>query len=178
MDHLVENGSHDLTLRGVGAAVGTSHRMLIYHFENLNGLLAAVVQQVEARQRGALADLAVDPQLSLVELAQGLWRRLRARELRPVERLFFEVYGRALLRDGPELAEALVLPWLSAVEDLLVARGLDSPTAKALARLGTAVARGLLLDLLATGDEAGADAAMNLYLQYLGTLEERLQPRA
>jgi len=31
---------------------------------------------------------------------------------------------------------------------------------RALARLGVAVTRGLLLDLLATGDRAGVDAAM------------------
>jgi hypothetical protein len=33
------------------------------------------------------------------------------------------------------------------------------------ARLGTAVVRGLLLDLLITGDRAGVDAAMDAYIQ-------------
>jgi hypothetical protein len=36
--------------------------------------------------------------------------------------------------------------------------------ARARARLGVAVTRGLLLDLLATGDRAGVDAAMDEFI--------------
>lgn len=178
VDHLSTDGSSDLTLRGLGQAVGTSHRMLIYHFGGLDGLVAAAVQEVEARQRAALEDLALDPRLTLVELTERLWRRLRADELRSMERLFFQLYGRSLVRHAPELADSLVLPWLDMVEKLLVARHVDPATARAHARLGTAVARGLLLDLLATGDEAGADAAMDLYLGHVRALEQSLLPGA
>lgn len=171
VDHLVEGGSSDLTLRGIGGAVGTSHRMLIYHFGGLVGLLTAVVHEVEARQRRALSGLAEDPALSLAELADRFWRQLREPRLRALERLFFELYGRLLHGSDPGAAQALVAPWLGEVEDLLVERGLPAETARALARLGTAVTRGLLLDLLATGDEEGADAAMALYLQYLRSLD-------
>jgi hypothetical protein len=38
--------------------------------------------------------------------------------------------------------------------------------ARALARLGVATTRGLLLDLLATGDRAGVDAAMRMFLDW------------
>lgn len=170
VDHLSEHGSHDLTLRSVAAAVGTSHRMLIYHFGSLDGVMAAVVTEVEHRQRQALGDLAGDPDLGLAELARAFWRRLRAPDLRPLERLFFEVYGRALLTQGEATSASLVLPWLADVEDLLVARGLDRESARVHTRLGLAVTRGLLLDLLATGDDRGVDAAFDLYLQQLEAL--------
>lgn len=170
VEHLGDAGSHDLTLRGVAAGVGTSHRMLIYHFRSLDGLVAAVVAEVERRQREALADLA-DSDVGLRGLAEQLWLRLRDEQLRPLERLFFQLYARALVDDREGAAQALVLPWLQPIEDLLHARGLDRPTARALARLGLAVTRGLLLDLLATGDDAGADAAMALYLQQLDAVE-------
>ena len=42
--------------------------------------------------------------------------------------------------------------------------GMTAKDARASARLGLAVARGLLLDLLATGDRAGTDAAMKHFL--------------
>jgi AraC-like DNA-binding protein len=61
VDHLAEAGAHDLTLRGLAAAVGTSHRMLIHHFGTIDGLVTAVVTEVEERQRTALADLAPTP---------------------------------------------------------------------------------------------------------------------
>lgn len=40
------------------AAVGSSHRMLIYHFGSREGLVAAVVQWREADQRALLGSLA------------------------------------------------------------------------------------------------------------------------
>jgi hypothetical protein len=41
--------------------------------------------------------------------------------------------------------------------------------ARAGARLGVAVTRGLLLDLLATGDRAAVDAAMEAYIEQFAT---------
>jgi hypothetical protein len=46
----------------------------------------------------------------------------------------------------------------------LLAAGLTEAEARAETRLGIAVIRGLLLDVLATGDVAGADAAHEAYL--------------
>ena len=58
VDHFVTDGLGDLSLRKIAAAVGTSHRMLLYHFGSKNGLLLEVVRAVEARARGQLAQLA------------------------------------------------------------------------------------------------------------------------
>jgi hypothetical protein len=50
---------------------------------------------------------------------------------------------------------------------VLTARGLPADQARATARLGLATVRGLLLDLLATGDRAGVDAALELFIRRL-----------
>jgi hypothetical protein len=47
---------------------------------------------------------------------------------------------------------------------MMVAMGFASEDARALARLGVAVTRGLLLDLLATGDRAAVDAAIEQWI--------------
>src|SRR6202008_3712914 len=60
MDHVVEHGVGDLSLRGLAAALGTSHRMLSYHFGSREGLLIEVIRTVEAQQRAALATLLLD----------------------------------------------------------------------------------------------------------------------
>lgn len=46
-----------------------------------------------------------------------------------------------------------------------VATGADPPVARNRARLGLATVRGLLLDLLATGDREGVNAAMEDFLR-------------
>jgi AcrR family transcriptional regulator len=167
--HLAEHGLGGATLRSIASAIGTSHRMLIYHFGSRDGLLLAVVRSVEEEQRAAMAELAADGSASVAELARRMWERVADPRLHPHERLFFELYGRALQGDpGAEPMLTWVVPaWLDQLAALLVARGLPAREAAATARLGLATVRGLLLDLLATGDRAGADAAMELFIRRL-----------
>lgn len=170
IEHLADNGSQDLTLRGIAAAVGTSHRMLIYHFSDLTGLLTAVVDRIEADQRHTLGRFADLSDGDLATLTREVWGSLRNERLQPFERLFFEMYGRTVAREGTNAGTRLVQPWLDAAEAVLLTRGVDGPRAAPLARLGLAVTRGLLLDLIATGDGDGVDAAMDLFVRQLETM--------
>jgi AcrR family transcriptional regulator len=167
--HLAERGLGGATLRSIASAIGTSHRMLIYHFGSRDGLMLAIVRSVEEEQRAAMAELAVDAGASVADLARRMWERVADPRLHPHERLFFELYGRALQGD-PGVAPMLtwVVPaWVEQLTALLVDRGLPADRACATARLGIATVRGLLLDLLATGDRAGADEAVELFIRRL-----------
>jgi AcrR family transcriptional regulator len=169
IDELASNGIGEVSLRGLAAAVGTSHRMLIYHFGSKEGLLVEVVRTVEERQRAALADLADldgDPRLSPADGFRRFWRRLTDPALWPAERLFFELYGQALQgRPGTTpFLDGIVDNWLDPLTSLAVRYGVPPDQARTHARLGLAVARGLLLDLLATGNRAEVDAAMERFL--------------
>src|SRR5262245_45223672 len=97
IDYVAEHGVGDLTLRGLAAAIGTSHRMLIYHFGSKEGLLIAVVRAVEDEQRRALAALELDPSLSPADGMRRMWKHLADPALWATERLFFETYGHALM---------------------------------------------------------------------------------
>jgi AcrR family transcriptional regulator len=163
--HLAQRGLGGATLRSIASAIGTSHRMLIYHFGSRDGLLLAIARRVEEEQRAAMAELAAADG-SVADLARRMWERVADPRLHPHERLFFELYGRALQGD-PGAAPMLtwVVPvWLDRLTTLLVERGLPADRARATARLGLATVRGLLLDLLATDDRAGADAAVDLFI--------------
>jgi AcrR family transcriptional regulator len=164
LDALVEEfaagGVGDRSLRDVAAAVGTSHRMLLHHFGSRDDLLVAVVEEVERRQMRMLTEIPSDPAAGFA----AMWADLRRPELRRLERLFFECYARAA---QGEKAFARMLPgavngWLSAV-----AAAADGPTEPALARLGLAIGRGLLLDLVATNDDDGVDAAAQAFVDLL-----------
>jgi AcrR family transcriptional regulator len=156
LDALVEEfaarGVGDRSLRDVAAAVNTSHRMLLHHFGSRDALLVAVVEEVERRQMRLLRELPTNP----AESFTAMWAELSRPELRQLERLFFECYARAAQGENPfaRMAPGAVDGWLAEVAAL--AGPVFDP---AMTRLGLAVVRGLLLDLVATNDTAGVDAA-------------------
>src|ERR1700733_10478443 len=164
LDKLVEEfargGIGDRSLRDVAAAVGTSHRMLLYHFGSREELLIAIVEEAELRQMALVPEIPMDP----AEGFAAMWADLRRPELRHLERLFFECYSRAAQGEEPftRIVPGAVDGWLREVE---AAAGVpyDGP----MARLGLAVTRGLLLDLVATNDDAGVDAAANAFVSLL-----------
>jgi AcrR family transcriptional regulator len=169
MDHVAQHGLGDLSLRGLAAALGTSHRMLIYHFGSREGLLIEVIRTVEAQQRAALAEMLLDQDAPPAETIRRMWRRLADPALWPNERLFFEVYAQAL-QGSPHarpLLDGIVEQWVEPLTRIAVAQGRPEAEARAEARLGVAVTRGLLLDLLATGDRDAVDAAMERYIAAL-----------
>jgi AcrR family transcriptional regulator len=145
------NGIGDRSLRDIAAAVGTSHRMLLHHFGSRNELLLAIVDEVERRQRALLHELPTEPAAAVA----AMWADLRRPELRPFERLFFECYARGVQGEQPfaRMLPGAVDAWLSE----------DETTDPALVRLGLAVMRGLLLDLVATDDRRGVDAAAQAF---------------
>ena len=160
------NGLTDLSLRRLAEELGTSHRMLIHHFGSKQGLWVAIIREVEQRQLAAVEDLVPDPSLSFTDAMRAWWRHISDPSLWPNERLFFEVYGQALQGQSPavELLDGIVDSWLEPAAEMAVAMGVPRDTAVANARVGIAVTRGLLLDLLATGDRDGVDAAMEHWI--------------
>ena len=167
IDYVAQRGLGDLSLRQLAAAIGTSHRMLIYHFGSKESLLVEVVRAVEQQQRDALAELDVDADLTDAELMRKMWKRVADPKLWAHERLFFEMYGQALQGRGHsgELLEDIVDSWVEpAAAALRRTRGMTPAAARAEARLRLAVVRGLLLDLLATGDRTGVDRAVELFI--------------
>ena len=74
MDHVATHGLADASLREIADAVGTSHRMLIYHFGGRDGLVAAIVEAMEAQQRALLVTLR-DGAASPAEVVRAQWKQ-------------------------------------------------------------------------------------------------------
>jgi AcrR family transcriptional regulator len=146
-------GIGDRSLREIAEAIGTSHRMLLHHFGSRRELLLAIVEEVERRQMAVLRDLPAEPAQGI----EAMWADVRRPELRPFERLFFECYARGAQGEQPyaRLVPAAVDAWLADV---------GAVSDPALRRLGLAVIRGLLLDLVATDDDAAVDAAAQTFI--------------
>jgi AcrR family transcriptional regulator len=176
IDYVVAHGITDLSLRRLAAELGTSHRMLIHHFGSREGLWVAIVREVERRQLTLMPELVPDPSLSFADAMRVWWRHISDPSLWPNERLFFEVYGQALQgRPGTTaLLDGIVDSWLGPITEIGMAMGLSRDVAEASGRLGIAVTRGLLLDLLATGDREGVDAALEQWIAVNEAFLERL----
>ncbi len=160
IDAYADGGIGGRSLREVAEVVGTSHRMLLHYFGSRDELLLAIVEEVERRQTAQIADLPHEPAAAI----EATWADLRRPELRPFERLFFECYARAAQGEEPfaRMIPAAVDGWLDSVAER--SEGRVDP---ALVRLSLAVTRGLLLDLVATGDEKGVDAAAAMFASML-----------
>lgn len=169
--HFAEHGVANQSLRAVAAAIGTSHRMLIYHFGSREGLLAEVVMEVERQQREVFTELfASQTADSPHDLVMRYWELsvVRTRQLGP---LLLELSGHAM--QGQPWAQALkaslVEPWLEPLTKILEAAGHDEERARVLARLGLAATRGLLFfDLLSTGDERAVEQSLEAFLDLVG----------
>lgn len=161
VDDVAANGLGDRSLRDLAAAIGTSHRLLLYHFGSRPGLVAAVVESVEASQQlvlAALAETTDDP----ADLVRVLWGRVSAPEMLPFVRLFFETVG---TRSGNAAAVAAPAtePWLAVSEQITARFGLAYDPVEI--RLGVAVTRGLLVDVVTTGDIDAATASLERFLE-------------
>jgi AcrR family transcriptional regulator len=164
--YVSEHGLADLSLRRLAAELGTSHRMLSHHFGSKEGMWRAIVKEVERRQLTAFADVELDPSMTFGDIQRTWWHHISDPTLWPSERLFFEVYAQAL-QDRAETDGFLVdavSSWIGPAVELAEAIGIPPEAAAANARLGIAVSRGLLLDLLATQDRAAVDTAMEHWI--------------
>lgn len=153
----------DLSLRDLAESVGTSHRMLHYHFGGRDGLVAAIVETMEADQRellGEMATTATGPD----DVIRTQWQALTQPEVLPFVALFFEVLALAAHhRPGTEgFLGGLTTPWLDAGRAAATRLGIETDDDEL--RLGVAVMRGLLIDVLASGEVEPATRALERFL--------------
>lgn len=134
--------------------------MLLHHFGSRDELLLTIVDEVERRQMSALPEADTEP----AEAMAAMWDDVRRPDLRPFERLFFECYARGAHGEQPfaRMVPGAVDSWLTEV-DTRTGGAAD----RAFTRLGLAVIRGLLLDLVATDDDEGVDAAAQVFVELL-----------
>ena len=96
--------------------------------------------------------------------------------LAPAERVFFEIYAQALYGRPWTAAfrDTVIAAWTRPIEEGLVKHGFSEAEARRRARLGLAATRGLLMDLLITGDRELLDEAADLFAHLITMAAPRL----
>lgn len=174
MFYVAMHGVGDLSLRELATALGTSSRMLVFHFGSKEVLLAEIVRTVEQQQREFLQQVTAEGEGAPADWLRALWHHLIDPALAPYERLFFELYGQALQGrpHATALLDGIVESWLDPLSAIFQQAGVPEERSRQDARLAVAVARGLLLDLLSTGDKAAVTSAFD---RFVSTYESRVE---
>ena len=163
IEHVAGHGMSDTSLRDLATATDTSHRMLNYHFGGRAGLVAAIVERTENAQRDQLRSIA-DSATSPTDIVTTQWETLTDPKLAPLIRMFFELFALAIHdRPGTEgFLDAMTAPWLDVASEVAERVGIDADRDEL--RLGVAVSRGLLMEVLASGDPEPATRSLHRFL--------------
>ena len=126
-----------------------------------------MVEAVEASERARAADQPPSGSSDFAEAFRAQWQHFSRSEYAGRERLFFECYARGLTGEEPfaRMHPTSITDWVTSNGTLLRAAGMPAARARATSRLYVAVIRGLLLDLLATGDRKGVTDALEVFLE-------------
>jgi len=163
VDHVLESGISQLTLRGLATAVGSNNRMLLYYFGSREELVVAALHGAERRFPGivGVVDHLAGPDLPLDQRLLAVWRTVSDPVNRPFNRLFFEVFGLASF--DPERYATLLgdigTEWVAQVAAAYRAEGVDGVRAESLAHETVALWRGLQATLLSAGAGPGVERA-------------------
>ncbi|ADD42114.1 TetR/AcrR family transcriptional regulator [Stackebrandtia nassauensis] len=162
VEYASEHGITETSLRPLAAAIGSSPRVLLYLFGSKQELFVEIFTICRERQFNLLLG-ALEATDDTAEALWHLWKSwLADPKRRALMRLFFDNYVHSMYGHEPyrEFGPKSVDQWLEALEPMAP----DGPPARRSATLTLAVLRGLLLDILATGDTERVDDALRSFL--------------
>jgi AcrR family transcriptional regulator len=171
VEYTIEHGFTDLTWRPLAAALGVSPTTLVHRFGTKEQMLEAVLGRLRERIFAATSEHTGE-RAGLASAARTVWQRTSDPRRSAEFRLFFAVYGQAL--QAPQQFDGflshVVADWMSALRD--AQPDVDPATATRNATLVIATIRGLLLDLLATGDRERVQDTAERFLASLEALQQ------
>lgn len=165
-------GLAGFSLDTLAPQLGTSSRMLVYYFGSKDELLGRIVYAVRNDTVDAFAN---QPATSITEAIDQWWNYYRA-NLADMQ-FFFHLASRSFEEHDKfeEFSSTAVGLWTSYFHQSLRGVTKTDAEAQAIARLALATVRGLMVDLLITGDTTRVEDALT---EFKSLLRERLaKPR-
>ena len=156
-DDLAVNGLVDFSLRRAARAAGTTHKVLLYHFDGADDLLAQAIFQLRERRMGnALAAIAAGPDgQSLAQRVRAIWPALLGEESRVLDQAIgLTMYDPARYGRLGRGASQQYLPTLLSI----LPPQWPGPRKLEVAEMILATLRGFLIDWLTSGNATGAEA--------------------
>lgn len=144
---MLEHGLIGLTLRPLAAAIGTSDRMLIYHFGSRDALIAEVVAHIGDVGTSALASTPAAP--SVRSAVNRLWLAFQRPPLQQCQDVYIQAAATGLIGVEPHLsvARASNARWTAEIAAYLIRSGAPARRAERIATLVDSALYGFHLDL-------------------------------
>ena len=157
-DYVLEHGLIGLSLRPLASALGTSDRMLIYHFGGKDALITEVIVRSTSRSVRVVEGL---PRARTVRAAvMRLWEALVGPELDRCQRVYIQAAALGILGTDP-YRKVIALSdeeWTAAVRDYLLTSGANPRRVRRIAELVDAALIGLHLSSPVAEDPRQLDA--------------------
>jgi AcrR family transcriptional regulator len=173
-DYVLEHGLVGLSLRPLADALGTSDRMLLYHFGTKDDLVATIIRTSNDRSISLLS--ALPPSAGVRQAVLDLWEVMTSTLVAACSRLYVEAaalgfFGR---EPYPAVLRETNREWMATLAQHLVASGADPERAARVAGLVDATVMGLLLDAPLDTPEAQRQAVEDLAeaAAAIGTLDQ------
>ncbi len=168
-EYVLDNGIAALSLRRVAEAVGVSHVTLQHHFGSKEELVGEIVEHLLERTlipQALQVEGMPDPSLDLVARLRLLWAHLTSPSGRRDLSLFVELIGQSRFQGSNySLAvERSIRYRLDLLTAGVLGRGCPADESRAQATVFLATLRGLVIDLLATGDHERVDEAFEMVI--------------
>ena len=146
-DYALAHGVIDLSLRPLAAAIGTSDRMLLYHFTDKDDLVSTVLRTSNDRSIAELRGL--PPSSDVRSAVLDLWAAYTTGQLEQCQRLYVEAAALGLFGREPHatVVREANERWVEALVEHLVTAGTTPVRAKRAVALLDATFMGLQLDL-------------------------------
>ena len=166
-DYALEHGLIGLSLRPLAADIGTSDRMLIYHFGSKDALVAAVLAESNDRSMSILRALPASSSTS--RAVSDLWAAFMEPQVQRCQRTYVEAAALGLFGREPYATSVRASNdvWIDVMTTHLQRSGVAAERARVLANLVDATFNGLFLDR-PLDDEADADAVVQALADALG----------
>jgi AcrR family transcriptional regulator len=170
LNYFLEHGLAELSLRPLAEHIGTSARLLIYHFESKEKLITVVMEEVRSRVQLSLTRMM---QISRGEASmESFWLWITDNENIRYVRLLFEVQVLALQNPAiyAQFLSDTSSSWLEVLEHGIP----ESAHRRTIATLCGGVIDGLVLEYMSTGDLDRTTAALKFFVSLLSQYSEKL----
>ncbi len=145
--HVLSQGLIGLTLRPLAAAIGTSDRMLVYHFGTRDALVSEIVTATSER---AVEEVrAIDPVAGVRAGVNALWAAYQSEPLSACLDVYCQAASEGLLGREPYLTDARTANerWSAALADYLTSCGTPADRVGRVVTLVDSALYGFHLDL-------------------------------
>lgn len=159
-DYVLDHGLIGLSLRPLAAGLGTSDRMLVYHFGTKDALVVALIEEIAERSFAAIR--AIKPARTVHGGVLRIWEAHTHGQLNRCQRFYAQAAASGMLGDDPyrSYVTAADEAWSRSLGDYLRACGAPPRRVPRIVRLVDAGIMGLHLQLQVVHERRELDRAV------------------